>query len=281
MIDTIEHILFATDFSEDAEHALEYAFDLALKLNARLTLFHSLPEPYDFAPRAERIKEQQVKEIKEKLEDEKTTLEGRAGSKSIDISVSVRIGKTVASILQEAQKTEADLIVMSSHEKRTSSELKQLLYGDITSEVVMTSPVPVLAIPPGSSGHEINEIIFASNYQDNDIKLLKFIALLGRKFVAPVTILHVDKEATAEAEEKFNTFREKVRSSISDFDFEFNHIIEEDFAKGINTYFSGDQPALLVMGRKKRNFLQYIFSIGEAEELTFCSENPLLVIPSE
>ena len=44
----IRHILFPTDFSENADNALPYALEMACQFGAELTLFHAIEEPYDF-----------------------------------------------------------------------------------------------------------------------------------------------------------------------------------------------------------------------------------------
>lgn len=46
-MEKIEKILVAHDFSENAEHAFNYAFSLAKNFNARLILIHVIHEALD------------------------------------------------------------------------------------------------------------------------------------------------------------------------------------------------------------------------------------------
>ena len=43
----LEKILFATDFSENSEHAFDYALSLARQFNAKLFMIHVINEPVD------------------------------------------------------------------------------------------------------------------------------------------------------------------------------------------------------------------------------------------
>lgn len=51
----LHHILFATDFGPESEHALPYAFSLAEENHARLTMVHVSPEPGAVVPLPEPV----------------------------------------------------------------------------------------------------------------------------------------------------------------------------------------------------------------------------------
>ncbi len=56
-------------------------------------------------------------------------------------------GQTAEAILQEAEKVEADLIVVGSHQRRG---LARALLGSVSSTVLRSAQRPVLVIPPDS-----------------------------------------------------------------------------------------------------------------------------------
>ncbi len=62
----ISNILFPTDFSETASKAMPYAIAIAKQTGAKLTLMHSIEEPYNFAPLIEEFTERAKEEVRKK-----------------------------------------------------------------------------------------------------------------------------------------------------------------------------------------------------------------------
>jgi nucleotide-binding universal stress UspA family protein len=138
---TIKHILVATDFSECSKHAGELAIDLALQLDADLTLTHSceIPDygygcawyvPSDFVLAFQTAAQQ---ELDAALLSVKLRLP-RATSL-------LRSGASWEQILNAAKWVGADLIVMGTHGRRGVS---RALAGSVAERVVRLSEVPVL-----------------------------------------------------------------------------------------------------------------------------------------
>lgn len=136
-----ERILLATDGSSDAERALAYARDLALRDDAMVIVVHAfepvpgyLGEPIkgdltaSHVNRGRKIAEQAVTE----LED--------AG---VDVDVEVLQGPPAQAVLDVAEAREADLIVMGT---RGQGELTSLFLGSVSHRVLAHSHVPVMVV---------------------------------------------------------------------------------------------------------------------------------------
>lgn len=276
----INTILFGSDFSEEADEAFEYAITIAHKMEASVTLYHSIEEMYDFATRSQRIIDKEIEEISKRFENQIKEIRKQPKYRDIHLDYKIDVGRTVANIEKAASEVGADLIVMGyQNNEEDSGSLKRMLYGNITSEVILTSDVPVLAVPSGSKEHDFKNMIFASDYNATELEIIESLVALAEEFSSSIEIVHVDEEETKEAQKAFQAFREKVNTSVTNFHFVYTHLTGKDFAKEISEYSQSKNADLIVMGRKKRSFLRYIFSMGEAKELTFCKSAPLLVIP--
>lgn len=141
-----KNILVPVDFSEIAEHATGYAFNLARSLGAKVHLLHAylLPSLPQTASGAE--------ELAQKLEVNAQTEMKRIADKHKESGLVgqllVRLGDPRDSIVRTAKELPSDLIVMSSHGRQG---LSRMLLGSVAETVVRTAPCPVLVVRAESS----------------------------------------------------------------------------------------------------------------------------------
>ena len=146
---TINRILVPTDFSEPALRALRYAGELAFRTGAHLNVIYAdrfLP-PLDFTIEAGAW-DRTTAELLEKRARTQIAIDIKACvDAAVAAEANVRLGTAAASILEEARRWTADLIVMGTHGR---TGLPRLVLGSVTEEVMRKTSVPVLAIPPGN-----------------------------------------------------------------------------------------------------------------------------------
>jgi len=132
----IESILVPTDFSGNEERERDYAWMLASKLKASLTLLYIL-ELYDFKFSPEEIRKM-MDEALARLKSRKK----RPGELKIK-EVVVRDLNAPAGIVTYAARHKLDLILMST----CVSPLERFFLGSTTEKVISYSTIPVLALP--------------------------------------------------------------------------------------------------------------------------------------
>jgi len=134
-------ILVPTDFSANAEHALDYACALAQKLGSAVHLVHAIASPPTALQVAltEEILENLVKEHREALDK---LAEARRGIASFG-ATTVEVGDPRDTIVEAAQKLGADLIVMGTHGRRG---LSRVVMGSVAEDVIRRAPCPVLTV---------------------------------------------------------------------------------------------------------------------------------------
>lgn len=139
-------ILVATDFSEQADQALEYAAVLAASLGATVHLIHAIAIPTMGVPevgvayRALDI-EAMTKHAQKSLDDRVTRYRGR-----IELGPTrLEVGDPRDLIDRAAADLGADLIVIGTHGRRG---IRRLLLGSVAESVLRTAPCPVLTIRP-------------------------------------------------------------------------------------------------------------------------------------
>lgn len=135
-------ILVATDFSECAEQALDYAVALAAKLDAKIHLLNVIVIPTLAIPEVGVAVTSTV--IESTVQTHHAKLEKLVGRRpSVSIETVLRTGDARDLIVDVASEVGADLIVMGTHGRRG---VRRALIGSIAESVVRTAPCPVLTI---------------------------------------------------------------------------------------------------------------------------------------
>ena len=142
-------ILVPLDGSELSERALQPAVHIAKKVYAEIVLLRVMVldlatigggmSPHNYELR-------QLYERNDRLEAESylQTIETEWHGAGVVMHARVATGAPPEMILQAAEESGADLIVMSTHGR---TGLNRLLYGSVAEAVLRGTPLPVLLIP--------------------------------------------------------------------------------------------------------------------------------------
>jgi nucleotide-binding universal stress UspA family protein len=139
--DLTKHILFATDFSDNAERAFGYLEKVVEQGAKRVTLLH-VQSKTRFRKHLEDRLEEFNKIDHARLERLKAELV-RKGVGEVDIFIPY--GFPIQEILRFADERDPSLIVMGSQGR---GFISQIFLGSVSYNVVRNSPIPVLVVPP-------------------------------------------------------------------------------------------------------------------------------------
>lgn len=278
MLTDIKNILMPTDFSENANRALPFATELARKTGATLIPLYCVEEPFDFAPMVEDYKEQIVERVTKLFDEMLDELQSKKKLKGLRINTKILSGHPVTNILQEARENEGGLIVMGT---KGATGARKLLFGSFTTDTIMHSEIPVLAVPEGSSYNNFKNIVYATDFHEADLRKLSEVVHLAGLFNSKVRVIHVAEHDTLETEIKFRGFRELAREKHPDANIKFELVRESDFFAGIAGYLEEKSVDLVVMIRYKKSFWESLVTRSFSKELAFYTQIPLMVLAGE
>lgn len=142
----MKRILVALDFSEVTTKVIDQAKLLTKTFDAELRLVHAdylLPylgaHQYDQHIALEAY-ENQKKHNKEEL----ARLQKKLESEGVKAEIILHEGDVDDSIIEEAQKFKADLIILGAHKH---GKLYHLFFGNISENIIQKSICPVMVIP--------------------------------------------------------------------------------------------------------------------------------------
>lgn len=142
-------ILVATDGSESAERAVDYAVDLAKQLDASLLIVnviggYGLPDTlFSLFTHAQQA---WLRELLESLSAQTLTkARERAREAGVgSIKLELRAGDVAQTIVEIAEENNADVIVVG---KRGQGRVAGVLLGSVSQKLVSLAPRPVTVIP--------------------------------------------------------------------------------------------------------------------------------------
>jgi nucleotide-binding universal stress UspA family protein len=160
-----ERILAAVDFSPVSNRVYEVAAEMAAHLGAQVLVINVTEPEVDYVgvapPQAYGISEDSVrKNVEARLAAGKEQLEA-AG---VVADVVHRWGPPVGTILEEAERIGAGLVVLGSH---GHGALYNLLVGSVAEGVLRHSKVPVLVVPAPAKAGPAREMAVAGAGQNS------------------------------------------------------------------------------------------------------------------
>lgn len=138
----INTILVPTDFSELSNEAVDYAFSIAKRIDAKMVFMHTLEWP-DHPDEMTPMADEGYAFMKDRGNAMLHDLVEQAEKEGLEASALLADGVPFVEIIQGARKHNADLIIMGTHGRTGFSHV---MMGSQAEKVVRLAPCPVLTI---------------------------------------------------------------------------------------------------------------------------------------
>lgn len=267
-------LLVPTDFSKNANKAIEYAAVIAKSSGGTLKLLHVYTQPVTRNNVAYPLIFEEtawaVKTAREQLQKLSAQISEENG---LHCETQVNIGETVTEIINEAAAINADFIVMGT---KGVSGLDKMLFGSNTTEVIEKAFCPVLSVPMDAVVVPPKKIVFATNYREGDMKALKKLTQFGAIFHAELTVLHVAKENLKSERDLVEQFSKAVAKESGAQQPYYYALPHENTQKGINLFLDSSGADLIALSTRKRNVFEKVFDPSLTKKLAYQARLPLL-----
>ena len=141
-------VLFCTDFSENADHAFDYAYGIAKRDEGLLYILHVIPHNpnQDFAEGL--VKEEVLEKIQKAIEKDvhKKYQEHHVQriENGVEFEIVTKYGREDDEIIKFAKREKADIVVMGSH---GITGIARVYFGSVAEKIIRRCPFPVFTIP--------------------------------------------------------------------------------------------------------------------------------------
>jgi nucleotide-binding universal stress UspA family protein len=270
----VNKLLYATDFSGNAQRALPFAIRIAEKFSSELIMLHvfEIPTAWKYSQtedvlqmerQAIEMSEGQLKTLLEKYE---VGLEPRFVA-----SGNTSVANGIFALLKEE---DPDLIVIGT---RGGSKLREFIVGSTTKELIKKSPVPVLAVPENALEFNLKKILYASDFQEEDIDVLRQLIDFARPFGAEITVVHVSTHEEYHGDEKMQHFKGAVKNKFGYEKIDFQLLLSDQIVERLNDFVIRNNYHLLAMLEKERDgLIGRLFHRDHVKKMEFHTSIPLL-----
>lgn len=273
-------IIACTDFSPNADNAIQYAAALAVASKARLLLYHHFDYPISatdlpgvtpgiFADDAARGFEARLKEIKRKL----------AKTHDLEIGVAVRSFDLSIDLETIFKEEEADLVVMGV---KGQSAVVNAIFGSVASSTIRRGKLPLLVVPDVAKFQPVKKILFP--YDDRHIKnpdtirTLRDFALVFDAYIEVLTLFDLEKTPALAPKGHLSSAKSNLDHQLADIRHGFSYEHEEAINKGILYEAARSAADLVAMIPHHHSFLSNLLNQSRTQRIATNLSLPLLVL---
>ena len=272
----MKRILVPVDFSKEAESAAKVAASIARKTGSEIFLVHMLELPVTTIDPAEMntiSSEPQIIYFMKLAHEKFEKFKKLPFLKGIRVVETIQFQHAFSGIIAESEKNNIDLIVMGS---QGASGLQEMFIGSNTEKVVRRSKVPVLVIKTGEENFDVNDIIFASDFNKESKTTFQRVINFADLFGAKIHLLYINTI------HNFNTTKNieaRIKAFMKDFDFNnYTTNIYNDISieKGILSYARDIDADLIALNTHGRSGLSQLFNGSVGQELANHALRPVV-----
>lgn len=276
----MKKILVPTDFSEEADNALEVACIIARKTGATIDLLHIIEEEkksslvstgtYLGADGMDKLFTYKLIEKAQKLMEKRLHQARFAG---VRMHQGVKVGALHQEITMHSEKCQSDLIVMGT---KGINSLFETLTGSNTDKIVRSAKCMVLSIKEMPKNFVIRSIVIPTNFEEKPYRFLYKIKKLQNIFDFQIHLVYVNSPLEYRTTSEINSlFRQFIKDhELKDYE---THIIDEFPAeKGIIEIADQLKADLIAITTHGRQGISHFFHGSITEDLVNYTNKPVL-----
>jgi nucleotide-binding universal stress UspA family protein len=278
-------ILAPTDFSTDGYNATLVAMQLAQRFAAEVIFVHAMAKPPVPAASPESlfqtVYQDEERKHRERLREECQHLHDILDMRHGEVLYKTLVVPTpfADSMMQVIAREKIDLIVMGN---KGSSNLKQILMGSNTLELIRISPIPLLTIPSDVvfNGFESITVLVeqkALAYRSG----IDILERLARSYNAHLHFVILTKDGKLLKNVSELLEQPDEWQYLLELPYTTTIMADLDALSELEQHVGRTRSELLVLLPDRRSIWEDIFSRNIAEELASKARIPLLIVPSQ
>lgn len=271
----MKNILVPIDFSRASLNVISYAAFIAGKFESKILLLHVYADTSDFEEKETARVYNSYEELDAAQEDYlKKKMEHMVKKYTISTHIIVQKGDVGNTITEVANQNNADLIIMGMKGKGESHSV----FGSTATGMINKTSTPLLVIPSHVNNPKIENIVLASDFnQDDLLNRFQILQTIISKCEPLIHILNVQKE-NAELNPKMIADKMKIDRKWSKHNYSFNIIKRDSVEAGIKKFLNDNPADILIMVAGRSNFIKEILGMSRTKKMIQKTKIPLLIL---
>lgn len=271
---SIKNILVPVDFSDTSFRALKYAADNAINSGAIITLLHAFQMPESGAVVMINLTDILEKDSETGLNDMVEKLKSEEKYFNLDIETKSKMGFVDDVVRSQLTVKDYQLIIMGT---TGAGNNFKAVFGSVTSKIMKKINIPIITVPADRAQKDLDVIVAGvkegklPSKEQNTV--LHDICQLNKAKIYPVHVVYSDVDSPSEDEHK------AVKEFFGGLSEDMKVIVDDDPAGAMMEFADEKNADLVVVYRKRYNFLEKLFHTSQSRAMALYSKTPVLVIP--
>jgi nucleotide-binding universal stress UspA family protein len=273
-------ILVPTDFSNEAQNALEVACSIARHADSKIILLHIVEGIHEdsYSVSASSVGDDSMDKIFimkmiEKAGKQMQKKVAELAVEGLEVKPVVKVGGVYNKISEIISEYNVDLIVMGT---QGITSVSRLLTGSNTEKVVRLAKCLVLSIKEKASGFNIKNIVFATNFKNDSDNFISRIKELQDIFGFNLNVVYVNTPGDFQTDQRTKKKMQEyaAKHKLEDYTLQIiNSFSEEDGILAFADEINADLIAISTHGRKG---LSNFFIESLSQDLVNNGSKPML-----
>ncbi len=271
----MKKILVPLDFSVQSEYAIKLASKIANETEIEVYLLHMVELPKGHIDMGSGtnfgIPESMlyIQKVKEKI----LNIKAQHFSENTKVKYAIRFETPYEGILKFSARVNPDLIIMGPKDR---SIFDELLIGSIVKRVARDSNIPVLAVNKDPKDINLKELVFVSNFEEENRKSFEVLLDFSQKFNSKVHLLNVNTmnrfRSTKKSKQKMEAFLKEYKKP----GHSINVYNDDTIEKGVLNFSKEINADLIALSTHERSGLFRLFNRSISNRISKKSLKPVI-----
>ena len=264
----MKRILVPYDFSPVSEHALDFACQIAGKIESEIMLLNVIEHPTADSfktmgiQNVDPMEQLYIKKMYEKVSEKLDEIVSQHPDGMI--STKIQLGNPFNTIIDQVVEERAELLVVGTE---GAEGLNEYFIGSISEKIVRNASCPVITLRDKAEVDPIEKIVFASDFINTDAGLISRLKELQATFEAQLKIVKINTPAsftsTRHDTRQMEEFIEKYDITNYTIDI-YNYKNEED---GVVLFAEDVEADMIALGTHQRKGVGHFLAGSIAEDV--------------
>jgi len=279
----MKKIIIPTEFIQKSEKAIMSAIIVAKKLKLSIEVLHVI-DSFDYGVNfvinesspiilspdmLDGKRDEAIESFNEVLNSIK-----RIENDLPPIDLVIKTGFVFDVLTESIQNPDAYMIILSDKSQIDYN------YRDISkdnSKIIQESNCPVCVLPVDTSFLAPKKIIYATNFQEQDILNIANLAHFAAAFDATIHVVHVSENPEFEEQIKVAGLRTLISDESGYENIKYNTLKSSDFMTAIDNFALEIKADMIALMRENKTILQAFFASNHARKMIYKTNLPVII----
>jgi nucleotide-binding universal stress UspA family protein len=275
----MKSILYATDYSIASISAMRYANSLGQMLNMRLVLTHVYDLPTVLGTQLQApfpdLRKDTTEHERKKLTEFFDEYVGEETARPPEVVFEpVENMSVLSGIIAKSTDWHARMIVVGM---KGESAIKDLVMGSTAKKLIDKAPCPVLTVPADHRFEQLTDLVYATDFEVEDLRALEKLVVLARAWNADVRVVHVTMDKEYAGASQMEWFKEMVAQKIDYDRIHFEVLKSDNIIYSLRDYSVSQHAGMIAMlERIQKGAAKKLFHRDLVKQMASNSRLPLL-----